>query len=188
MRILVPDLFGLAVRLASLGRETLGLASRLLVVVLPVLGLGSLRPVWTLAVDPLLGLGSPLSPAGPFRTQALPAPPGLGSLLLLLPSLRERLLLLLLVVPSLLTRLLLLPPLVKLLLLPSLFFSTTATSLFFSASFSLALVSRRPPLVPPSRRPILTSLFNGWPCLQEKVGSVKHQDHLGLEPKSSLSA
>ena len=43
MRILLPDLFGLAVRLASLGRETLGLASRLLVVVLPVLGLGSLR-------------------------------------------------------------------------------------------------------------------------------------------------
>ena len=169
---MVPDLFGLAVRLASLGRETLGLASRLLVVVLPVLGLGSLRPVWTLAdAPPLPGLESLLSP-GPFRKGALPAPPGLGSLLLLLPSLRERLLLLLLVVPSLLARLLLLPPLVKLLLLPSLFFSTTATSLFFSASFSLALVSRRPPLAPPSRRPILTSLFNGWPCLQEKVGNT----------------
>ena len=170
---MVPDIFGLVVRLASLGRETLGLASRLLVVVLPVLGLGSLRPVWTLAVAPLLpGLGSLLSP-GPFRTEALPAPPGLGSLLLLLPSLRERLLLLLLVMPSLLTRLLLLPPLVKLLLCLVLVKLLLLPSLFFSASFSLALVSRRPPLAPPSRRPILTSLFNGWPCLQEKVRSAE---------------
>ena len=38
----VPDLFGLAVLLDSLGRLTLGLASLLLVAVLPEFGLGSL--------------------------------------------------------------------------------------------------------------------------------------------------